>query len=77
MCLVVEYFCDPLDSSSKCWALMPLPLDLENARKIARDGLADAHELLGAGGFRILDRDGFMVMTETFAEAEPFLNFGR
>lgn len=77
MCLVVEYFRDQLDPSSKCWALLPLPPDLENARKIARDGLADAHELLGAGGFRIMDRDGFMVMTETFAEAEPFLNFRR
>ncbi len=77
MCLVVEYFRDQLDPSSKCWALLPLPTDLENARKIARDGLTDAREMLGAESFRILDRDGYTLMSETYAEVEPFLSFHR
>lgn len=77
MCLFVEYLTDPMDPSSKCWALLPLPTDLEIARKIARDGLTDARELLGAESFRILDREGFTVMSETYAEVEPFLSFRR
>lgn len=77
MCLFVEYLTDPMDPSSKCWALLPLPTDLENARKIARDGPTDAREMLGAESFRILDRDGYTLMSETYAEVEPFLSFHR
>ena len=60
-----------------CWALAPLPSDLESARKIARDGLTVARQMLGAESFRILDRDGYTLLSETYAGVEPFLNFHR
>jgi hypothetical protein len=61
MLLNVEYLRDPADFTSQCWTLLPLALDLEAATGIARDGLAGAHDHLGANGFRIINDAGVVV----------------
>lgn len=64
MWFTVEYLRDPADPKSQCWALMPIALDLEAMRTIARDGLAHARDHLGARGFRILNNVGAVVAEE-------------
>jgi hypothetical protein len=70
MWFTVEYLRDPNDPTSQCWELLPLALDLEGARTIARDGFAHANQHLGARGFRILDHTGAVVAEEKLGDGE-------
>jgi len=65
MLLHVEYLQNPDDPRSLCWRLLPLAMDLERVKRIARDGLPDVRDYLGAQGFRILNTWGDVVAAES------------
>jgi hypothetical protein len=67
----VQYLSDGDDPATECWSFIPLLPGLEGAKTLAREGLADVREHLGATGFLIFDSAGALVAEEFIASSAP------